>query len=346
MKTLAHHLRGPAAACFGLALLAALAPAQPAGERLAGEGAEPDLGLAALTGGQPLPPGPFQPTWDSLRAHYQTPEWFLDAKFGIFLHWGIISVPAHQSEWYERHMYGNPGIIQWHTEHFGPPDKFGYKDFIPLFTAAKFDPDAWAALFKEAGARYVIPTAEHHDGFALWDSALTCYNAKQMGPHRDLIGDLAAAVRRAGLKFGVSNHEIEHFDFIRPRPDLKTDLDDPAWADFYSVADRSPAAHRRFLDDWMARNFELIDKYHPDLLWFDNGVNPRVYDPLKLRVAAYYYNRAAERGQAVSIITKDSAYLAGSIMDFERGLPDRCLADGKHGAPALGLLGGRALSRR
>jgi alpha-L-fucosidase len=218
-------------------------------------------------------------------------------------------------------MYGNPGIIQWHREHFGPQDQFGYKDFIPLFTCAQFNPDEWAALFKQAGARYVMPTAEHHDGFALWDSDLTPYCAGQMGPRRDLIGELAAAVRRQGLKFGVSNHRIEHFDFINPAKDLKTDLEDPAWADFYSVADRSEAARLRFMNDWLARNYELIDQYRPDLLWFDNGVNPRAYDPLKLKVAAYYYNRAAEWGKPVSLVSKDSAYLAGSILDFERGHP-------------------------
>jgi alpha-L-fucosidase len=310
-----------------LVMLAATAPAQPAGERLEASRSEPDPALVPLTGGKAIPPGPFQPDWDSIRAGYRTPEWFRDAKFGIFLHWGLYAVPAHQSEWYVRHMYGNPGIIKWHTEHFGPPDKFGYKDFIPLFIAAKFDPAVWAELFKEAGARYVIPTAEHHDGFAMWDSALTRFDAKDMGPHRDLIGDLARAVRQAGLKFGVSNHRIEHFDFIRPAKELKTDLEDPEWADFYSVADHSEGARLRFMDDWLARNFELIDNYHPDLLWFDNGVNPRANDPLKLKVAAYYYNRARSWHEDVSLITKDSAYLAGSILDFERGHPSGFRSD-------------------
>jgi alpha-L-fucosidase len=264
------------------------------------------------------PRGPVEPTWESIRAHYKTPRWFRDGKFGIFLHWGLYAVPAHQSEWYVQHMYGNPEIISWHQEHFGPQDQFGYKDFIPMFTAAKFDPDQWAELFRKAGARYVMPTAEHHDGFALWDSALTKWNARQMGPKRDLIGELAKAVRSRGMKFGVSNHRIEHFDFIRPRAGLETDLYDPAAADFYSVADRSPQAKQRFLDDWVARNFELIDKYQPDMIYFDNGVNGRELDPQKLKVAAYYYNRAAEWKKEVSLATKDAAYLAGSIKDYER----------------------------
>src|SRR5271157_344467 len=226
------------------------------------------------------PQGPFEPTWESIKAHYQFPQWFRDGKFGIFLHWGLYAVPAHQSEWYVQHMYGNPEIISWHREHFGPQDKFGYKDFIPLFTAAKFDPDQWAELFRKAGARYVMPTAEHHDGFAMWDSALTKWNAKHMGPKRDLVGDLARAVRKHGMKFGVSNHRMEHFTFIRPQAGLATDLYDPQWADFYSVADRSPEARQKFLDDWVARNFELIDKYQPDLIYFDNGVNGRDLDEM------------------------------------------------------------------
>jgi alpha-L-fucosidase len=230
----------------------------------------------------------------------------------------LYAVPARQSEWYVKHMYGNRGVAAWHAEKFGPQDKFGYKDFIPLFTCERFNADEWAELFEKSGATYVVPTAEHHDGFALWDSALTKFDAKDMGPKRDLIGELAVAVRKRGLKFGVSNHRMEHFNFISPLPGLKTDLLDPDWAEFYSVADRSDAARQRFLDDWVARNFELIDKYHPDMLWFDNGVNSRSLDPLKLKVAAYYYNRAREWGKQVSLSTKDAAYLAGSIKDFER----------------------------
>ncbi len=279
----------------------------------------------------PLPPGPFQPTWDSLKANYRVPQWFVGAKFGLFMHWGLYSVPAHHNEWYEKHMYA--ADRQWHAEHFGPQDKFGYKDFIPQFTCEKFDADAWAELFKQAGARFVIPTAQHHDGFSLWDSDVNPVNAKKMGPKRDLIGELGRAVRKQGLKFGVSNHGIENFQFINPAPELAdqlksehADLYDPQWADFYHVADRSDAACEKFLEDWYARNVELIDKYQPDMLWFDNGVDMRYLDPLKLRVAAYYYNRAHEWGKEVSLSTKKAAYAPsgkntetiGSIIDFEK----------------------------
>jgi alpha-L-fucosidase len=278
-----------------------------------------------------LPSGPYQPTWESLKQNYKVPDWFYAAKFGVFMHWGLYAVPAHHNEWYEKHMYGADRA--WHAQHFGPQEKFGYKDFIPLFTCEKFDPDAWAELFEKAGAKFVVPTAQHHDNFALWESQVTPFNAKAMGPKRDLIGDLAKAVRAHGLKFGVSNHGIENFQFINPPPELaadlkakKADLYDPKWTDFYNVADRSDAACERFLVNWFERNVELIDKYQPDMLWFDNGVDQRYLDPLKLRIAAYYYNRAAHWGKEVSISTKKAAYAPsgtnlqtiGSIIDFEK----------------------------
>jgi alpha-L-fucosidase len=278
-----------------------------------------------------LPDGPVKPDWDSLAANYKVPGWFNDAKFGIFMHWGLYTVPAQHNEWYMQYMYG--AGLSWHTEHFGAPEKFGYKDFIPMFTAAKWDPVAWATLFRKAGAKYIVPTAQHHEGFANWDSQVAPWNAVQMGPHRDLIGDLSKAVRAQGLKFGVSNHGIENFQFIHlsaaTAADLKAkgaDLFDPKYQDFYHVADRSDAACEKFLVNWVQRNEELIDKYQPDMLWFDNGVDQRYLDPLKLWVAAYYYNRAAGWGKDVSISTKKAAYAPGgnnlqtigSIIDFEK----------------------------
>jgi alpha-L-fucosidase len=293
-------------------------------------------------------PGPVQPTWESLQENYKIPSWFVGAKLGIFIHWGLFSVPAHGNEWYEKWMYagGNDSTVKsmhsgqnftaWHTEHFGAPDKFGYKDFIPLFKAENFDADAWAELFKKAGARYVVPGAEHHENFAMWDSQVTPFNAMKMGPKRDVIGELSRAVRKQGLKFGVANHGIENFQFINPPADMaekmkseKADLYDPAWADFYNVADRSDAAMEKFLVNWYQRNVELIDKYRPDLLYFDNGVDQRYLDPLKLNIAAYYYNRAKSWGKEVSFTTKKASFapsglnskMIGSIMDFEAHTP-------------------------
>lgn len=282
----------------------------------------------------PLAQGPFVATWEAIQKNYCPPAWFEDAKFGIFLHWGLYAVPARHNEWYEKHLYASE--LKWQEETYGPLEKFGYKDFIPKFTCDKFDADAWATLFRKAGARYVLPTAQHHDNFALWDSKLTQIDAKDMGPHRDLIGELATASRKQGLKFGVSNHGIENFTFINPSQAVserlraaKVDLFDPNWKDIYHYADRSEAALTEFLTDWVERNIELIDQYQPDLLWFDNGVNGaknRELDPLKLRVAAHYYNRARQWQKEVSISTKGLAYAPsgdhlkqiGSIMDFEK----------------------------
>ncbi len=307
----------------------------------------------------PMAPGPVKPTWESLQENYTIPSWFRGAKFGIFMHFGIFSVPAHGNEWYEKFLYagGDDNVLKvlfghdlalaindgpqstraWHTEHFGPPEKFGYKDFIPMFKAEHFDADAWATLFKKAGARYVMPGAQHHENFAMWDSRVTPFNSMQMGPKRDVIGELTAAVRKQGMKVGVANHGIENFQFINPPRELaekmqaeQTDLYDPKWADFYNYADRSDAAMQRFLVNWYERNAELIEKYQPDLIYFDNGVDQRYVDPLKLQIAAYYYNRAKSWGKQVSFTTKKAAFspsgtntkTIASILDFEGGPPD------------------------
>src|SRR6185369_5278000 len=148
--------------------------------------------------------GPFRADWESLQK-YEVPEWYKDAKFGIFIHWGVYSVPAFGNEWYPRNMYvpGSPEYKH-HIAAYGTQDKFGYKDFVPMFKAEKFDPAAWARLFKDSGAKYVVPVFEHHDGFAMYDSGLSDWTAAKMGPHRDLVGDLAKAVRAEGLHLGAS----------------------------------------------------------------------------------------------------------------------------------------------
>ena len=274
---------------------------------------------SAAAANKPLgAPGTVKPEWESIKQNYRVPVWFRDAKFGIMMHWGLYSVPAHGSEWYVRYMYGNPDFIKWHSEHFGAPDKFGYKDFIPLFTCAKYNPDDWATLFKQAGARYVIPTAEHHDGWANWDSDLTRWCAGKMGPKRDLIGEMAKAMRKQGLKFGVSSHRMNHYDFIKPAENLATDLFDPPNDDFYWAANHGDQRVQEFLASWVARSFELIDKYQVDMLWYDMGGSDRVLDAVKMKVAAHYLNQAKKWKKEVSISSKGEAFLGGSIMDYER----------------------------
>jgi len=132
----------------------------------------------------------YKPTWQSLTQH-PTAEWFKDAKFGIYFHWGVYSVPAKGNEWYPHNMY-KPlnGIFRYHRDVWGPQDQFGYKDFIPMFKAEKFNADEWVDLFVRSGAKFIGPVAEHHDGFSMWNSRLTEYDAYDMGPHRDIVGEL------------------------------------------------------------------------------------------------------------------------------------------------------------
>ncbi len=301
-----------------LATLPRLAAAQ------SGPPVTPEIVAAAAAAKTPVAPGPVQPTWDSIRANYSVPQWFIDAKFGITMHWGLFSVPAYHNEWYEKYMYSaapsagvDHSFAGWHAQNFGPPDKFGYKDFIPLFTAKDFNADNVAELVKESGAKYFAPTVEHHDGFSLWNSATNPFNATNMSPHRDLVGEMAIATRKVGLKFGVASHNIEHYTFIHPPPGVKTDLDDPQYANFYWT-NHSDARLVEFLQDWVLKSMELIDQYQPDIFWYDNGINSRDYDPLKLKVAAYYYNRALQWHKPVTFLTKDSAFLAGSVLEFEK----------------------------
>ena len=194
----------------------------------------------------------------SIAAAYQIPDWFRDAKFGIFMHWGVQSVPAYQHEWYPRNMYAE--WRDWHVASYGAD--FGYKDFLPSFTADKYDPAAWAALFQKAVAKYVVPTAEHHDGFALYDSSFTRWKAPNFGPKRDLIGDLAKEVRKAGLKFGLSDHFAENQSFIPKRADF--DTSNPQFADLYNWG----GGNDKHWQDWYNRATDLVNKYSPDLVWF------------------------------------------------------------------------------
>ena len=180
--------------------------------------------------------GPFRPDWNSL-SQYRVPDWYRDAKFGIFIHWGVYSVPAFGSEWYPRQMYlAGSEENQHHVSVYGPVTKFGYKDFIPMFKAQHYDPQAWAHLFKESGARYVVPVFEHHDGFQMYDSNLSDWTAVKMGPHRDLVGDLEKATRAEGLYFGASSHRIEHDWFMDGGRSIPSDVNDPQYAAFYGPA--------------------------------------------------------------------------------------------------------------
>ena len=176
----------------------------------------------------------YQPTWDSLRQH-PTPQWFKDAKFGIYTHWGIYCVPAKgpNATWYPYNMYreGTPQYDH-HCRTYGPPQRFGWKDFIPMFSAERFDPDEWAEIFKDSGAQYAGPVGEHHDGFCMWDTQYSEWNAAKMGPRRDVVGALEQSFRKQGLRFMVALHHAENWWFY---PHWRTEFDtsDPRYAGLY-----------------------------------------------------------------------------------------------------------------
>jgi alpha-L-fucosidase len=264
---------------------------------------------------------PFQPTWASLN-HYTVPDWYRDAKFGIFIHWGVYSVPSYGNEWYPREMYKvGTDIYKHHIATYGTQDKFGYKDFIPMFKAEKFDPDQWAELFKRAGAKYVVPVAEHHDGFAMYKTSLSKWNAYEMGPHRDIIGELATAVRKQNLIFGLSSHRLEHWFFMNEGRKFNSDVNDPRYADFYGPAkgekDSLAAEH---MNDWLLRSVELVDKYQPQVFWFDWWIEQPAMEPYRKTFAAYYYNKAAQWNKGVVLNYKNKSFPdSAAVLDIERG---------------------------
>ncbi len=265
--------------------------------------------------------GPFRPDWGSLQG-VGVPSWYVDGKFGVFIHWGVYAVPAFGSEWYPRNMY-QQGSREYHhhLETYGPQGRFGYKDFIPMFTAERFDADEWAGLFRRAGAKFVVPVAEHHDGFAMYDCGYSEWSAARMGPKRDLIGELAAAVRRQWLVFGVSSHRAEHWWFFDGGMKFDSDVQDPRCAGLYGPAQpQSLPPNEQFLDDWLARCCELVDKYRPQLFWFDWWIEQPAFRPYLQRFAAYYYNRAAQWDLGVAINYKNQAFPRGAaVYDIERG---------------------------
>jgi alpha-L-fucosidase len=308
-----------AGAAAGLILFAAGAAAQTYAEKVA---------KAVKTVDTVAAQGPFQPDWDSLET-YRTAKWYQDAKFGIFIHWGVYSVPAFDSEWYPRNMYlPDEPAFKHHIEMYGPQSKFGYKDFIPRFTAAKFDANQWADLFRRAGAKFVVPVAEHHDGFPMYNCSFTEWNAARMGPKRDVVGELAAAVRKEGIHFGTSSHRAEHWWFYEGGMKFDSDVRDKRYAGLYGPAQpkRLPGAqhdnqpNEAYLHDWLARTSEIVDKYRPDLVWFDWWIEEPAFAPYLQKFAAFYYNRGAQWHKEVAINYKNKAFPErAAVLDIERG---------------------------
>jgi alpha-L-fucosidase len=261
--------------------------------------------------------------WESLKNRNPAPEWFRDAKFGIYFHWGVYSVPAFGSEWYPRNMHNKSGSsseYKHHVEAYGDPAKFGYPDFVPMFKAEKFNADEWAELFAKAGARFAGPVAEHHDGYSMWDSGLTPWNAMDAGPKRDIVGELAKAIRQRGMRFVTtfhharnSLHQIDrkgqqvwtgHYEFVKR--DFPALLEDPKRAIMYGYMPRE-----KFLEMWKGKLIEVIDKYE-------------IPDTYKMEYLAYYFNKANEWGKEVVVTFKQQDLPREVAMDdYEKGRADR-----------------------
>ncbi len=281
---------------------------------------------------QEAPEGPYEPTWESLKAHDPAPEWFRDAKFGIYFHWGVYSVPAFGSEWYPRNMHIKTNReYKHHVDTYGEPSEFGYHDFVPMFKAEHFDAEAWADLFVKAGAQFAGPVAEHHDGFAMWDSALTPWNAMDKGPKRDLAGELAKAIRARDMRFVTSFHHARNSQHQLER---KGKLE---WTGHYPRAEGWPTVSKDpelrvlygniprgdFLEMWKGKLVEVIDNYQPDLIWFDSWLN-EIPDEYQMGFLTHYLNRADEWGKDVVVTVKQVDITREiAVEDLEKGRMDR-----------------------
>ncbi|MFC1225930.1 alpha-L-fucosidase [Pedobacter sp. BG31] len=279
--------------------------------------------------------GKFKPTDESLK-QYQYPEWFRDAKFGIWSHWGPQAVPR-QGDWYARGMYlqGNDQN-KYHVAHYGPPSKFGYKDIIPLWKAEKWNPEQLMALYKKAGAKYFVSMGSHHDMFFLWDSKIHRWNSIKMGPKKDVVGLWQKAAKKEGLRFGVSEHLAASFNWFQPShgadetgpfAGIPYDGHDPQYSDLYHLpADSSnikewltnnPAWHKK----WLTYVTELIDNYHPDLLYSDSKVP---FEEYGRKMVAHYYNQdlAKNKGKIEAVYTPKEPSEGKWAQDVERGVLD------------------------
>ena len=284
----------------------------------------------------------FEATRESL-AQYQCPQWFRDAKLGMWAHWGPQCVPM-VGDWYARHMYVE-GHAQYthHCRTYGHPSRLGYKDIVKLWKGEKWDPERLIDLYRSAGARYFVSMGVHHDNFDLWNSTHHPWNAVKVGPERDVVGEWATAARAAGLRFGVSEHLERAYcwfntnkgsDKTGPYAGIPYDGNDPEFASLYIDNDggESPLFPVDPSDDWtrhwQARIIDLIDQYEPDLLYTDGGLP---FGQIGMEVVAHHYNRSVERNGSLDVVYTfknleprlgyhgDSA--AGfSTLDVERGV--------------------------
>ena len=259
----------------------------------------------------------YEANWESLSKHNASPDWFRDAKLGIYFHWGVYSVPAYGSEWYPRWMhFENHDIYRHHVETYGHPSEFGYHDFVPMFKAENFDAEEWADLFQKAGARFAGPVAEHHDGFSMWDSEVTPWNVADMGPMKDITGELAKALKKRDMKLITTFHhakqlqrfdstetgsrtegyELSHYPFFEGMPPTS---DDEQLKYLYG----NMPAEQWYEEIWYGKLKEVIDQYQPDIIWFDYVLDaiPEAY---RQKFSAYFLNEAEKWDKEVVIVRK------------------------------------------
>ena len=277
--------------------------------------------------------GPFQSTMESL-TNYHCPDWFRDAKFGIWAHWGPQAVPM-EGDWYARKMYqqGSPDYKD-HLARFGHPSTNGYKDIIPLWKAENWEPDRLMALYKKAGAKYFVSMGSHHDNFFLWNSKLHRWNAANMGPHRDMVGDWQKAARKQGLYFGVSEHLGASFTWFQdshksdatgPLAGVPYDGANPEYQDLYHFpAEKGDTGwysnNPRWQHEWFEEIKELVDNYHPDLLYSDGGV-PFGNEVGRSLIAHLYNDNANRHGGRTLVVYNCKQKSEGRwVEDLERGV--------------------------
>ena len=282
----------------------------------------------------PIAEGPFKPTMESLASQYQCPKWFRDAKFGIWAHWGPQAVPM-KGDWYARKMYqqGSPDYKD-HLARFGHPSTNGYKDIIPLWKAEKWDPDRLMALYKKAGAKYFVSMGTHHDDFFLWNSKLHRWNSVNMGPHRDVVGEWQKAAKKNGLRFGVSEHLGASFTWFQashksdtngPFAGVPYDGADPQYQDLYHFPAEPGdtgwySTNPRWQRQWFNEIKELVDDYHPDLLYSDGAVP--FGNVVGLSLIAHLYNSDAARhgGKTEAVYNCKQISDGRWVQDLERGI--------------------------
>jgi len=292
------------------------------------------LSMSAQQQKPPVPEGPFKPTDESLK-QYQYPEWFRDAKFGIWAHWGPQAVPR-QGDWYAKLMYQEGGKdYKYHLEHYGHPSEFGYKDIIPLWKAEKWDPDKLMELYKKAGAKYFVSMGSHHDNFFLWNSKINRWNAVNMGPKKDVVGIWQQAARKQGLRFGVSEHLGASFTWFQSAHG--SDKDGPKAGVPYDGAnlDNQDLYHAKATPDdkeWLTKNpafqlewyrsiKELVDNYHPDLLYSDSRMP---FEDVGRTLISHYFNQdiAKNNGKLEAVYTCKQPSGGMWVEDLERGVKD------------------------